>query len=98
MAHYKVRSSSNQKVFRICGYGLIGLLLLFLVFSQTEWVEVDDQLSHAIGWIAVGLLAIGMIGVFVLISKESMEQFWQKVSFDVEENKIIRVLKGQAPI
>lgn len=98
MAHYTVQSSSrqNQKMFRICGYSLMVLMLLFLGLSQADFL--DDRWSHTLGWIAMSLLGLALIGVYVLIFKESMDKYWQKVSFDVVENKIVRVVDGQAQI
>ena len=98
MAHYTVQSSSrqNQKMFRICGYGLMILMLLFLSLSRADWI--DDRWSHALGWIAMSLLGLALIGVYVLIFKESMNKYWQKVSFDVVENKIVRAIEGQISI
>ena len=99
MAHYTVRSSSStNKVFRICGYGLIGLLLLLLVPSQTKWIDLDDRWSHALGWTAEGLLFLGMIGFFVLMFEDSWNRVWQKVSFEVVANRIVRVMEGRANI
>jgi len=98
MAHYTVQSNSrqNQKMFRISGYSLMVLMLLFLGLSQTDWL--DDRWSHTLGWIAMSLLGLALIGVYVLILKESMNKYWQKVSFDVVENKFVRVVDAQAPI
>ena len=98
MPHYTVRSSSNQKVFLICGYGLMGLMLLLLLIALTNWMELDDRWSHAIAWTVASLLVLGLIGVFVLIFRDSMNKFRQKVSFDVVENKVVRRIEGQVPI
>jgi hypothetical protein len=98
MAHYTVQSSSgqNQKLFRICGYGLMVLMLLFLGVSRTNWI--NDHWSHPLGWTGGSLLVLALIGVPVLILKDSMNKLWQNVSFDIVENKIVRVMEGQAPI
>ena len=96
--HYTVPSSSSQtqKLFRICGYGLTLLMLFLLGLSRTNWI--NDRWSHALGWVAMSLLVLAFIGIPVLIFKDSMNQFWQKVSFDVVENKIVRVMEGRLPI
>jgi hypothetical protein len=96
VTHYTVQPSSNQKLFRICAYGSIGLMLILLAFSQSEWL--DDRLSHAIGWSAVGLLIVLMVGVYVFILIESVDKAWQKMSFDLADGKIIRVMEGRQPI
>jgi hypothetical protein len=96
VTHYIVPPSSNQKLFRICAYGSIGLMLILLAFSRSEWL--DDRLSHAIGWSAVGLLIVVMVGVYVFIFRDSVDKAWQKVSFDLTDGKIIRVMEGRPPI
>lgn len=98
MTRYVVPPSSNQKVFRICAYGLIGLMLICLALSQTRWLDLDDRVSHAVGWSAIGLLISGMVGIYVLIFRESVDKVWRKLSFDVTDQRIIRELEGQPPI
>lgn len=96
MTHYIVRPSSNQKLFRICAYGSIGLLLILLVFSQSDWL--DDRLSHTLGWGALGLLTVVMVGVYVFIFRDSVDKAWRKVSFDLTDGKIMRTMEGRPPI
>jgi len=96
VTHYIVPPSSNQRLFRVCAYGSIGLMLILLVFSRSEWL--DDRLSHAIGWSAVGLLILVMVGVYVFIFRDGVDKAWQKVSFDLTDGKIIRVIEGRPPI
>jgi hypothetical protein len=96
VTHYIVRPSSNQKLFRICAYGSIGLMLILLTFSRFEWL--NDRLSHAIGWSAVGLLIVVMVGVYVVIFGDSADKAWRKVSFDLTDGKIVRVMEGWPPI
>jgi len=79
----------------VCAYGSVGLILVVLVLSR---LELDDRVSDAIGWSAVGLLMAVMLGVFILIFRDSVDKFWQKVSFDVTDDKIIRLLEGRSPI
>jgi len=90
MMRYAVPPNQNQKVFRIFAYGSIGLMLIFLALSQSEWLT-NDRISHAIGWSAMGLLIVFMGGVFVLIAKESALRAWQKHAFDLADQKIVRV-------
>jgi hypothetical protein len=92
MAHYIVPPSSNQKLFRLCAYGSIGLMLIFLALSRSKWLELDDRLSHVIGWSAVSMLIVGMVGIYVLIFRDSVDRVWRKVSFDLTDGKIIRVM------
>jgi hypothetical protein len=96
VTHYIVPLGSNQKLFRICAYGSIGLMLIFLAFSQSEWL--DDRLSHAIGWSAIGLLIVVMVGVCVFSIRDSVDKVCQKMSFDLADGKIIRVMEGRQPI
>jgi hypothetical protein len=98
MAHYIVPPSSNQRLLRLCAYGSIGLMLLFLALSRSRWLELDDRLSHALGWSAVGMLIVGMVGIYVLIFRDSVGKVWRKVSFDLTDEKIIRVMDGRPPI
>jgi hypothetical protein len=71
-------------------------MLILLAFSRSEWL--DDRLSHAIGWSAVGLLIVVMVGVYVFIFRDSVEKTWRDVSFDLTDGKIIRVTEGRPPI
>jgi hypothetical protein len=71
-------------------------MLILLAFSQSEWL--DDRLSHAIGWSAAGLLIVLMVGVYVFILIDSVDKAWQKMSFDLADGKIIRVMEGRQPI
>jgi hypothetical protein len=71
-------------------------MLILLAFSRSEWL--DDRLSHAIGWSAVGLLIVVMVGVYVFIFRESVDKAWRNVSFDLTDGKIIRVMEGRPPI
>ena len=96
MAHYVVPPSSNQKLFRLCAYGSIGLMLILLAISRSTWL--DDRLSYAIGWSAVGLLIVVMVGVYVFIFRDSVDKAWRKISFDLTDAKIIRVMEGRPPI
>jgi hypothetical protein len=98
MTRYIVSPSSNQKVFRICAYGSIGLMLIVLALSQSKWLELDDRVSHAIGWGATGLLIVGMVGVLVLIYRDSVDKAWRNASFDLTDGKIIRAMQGRPPI
>ena|ERR1700674_1959773 len=98
MTRYIVPPSTNQKLFRLCAYGSIGLMLIFLALSRSKWLELDDRLSHAIGWSAVGMLIVGMVGIYVLIFRDSVDKVWWKVSFDLADGKIIRVMEGRPPI
>jgi hypothetical protein len=98
MTLYSVRPNKNQKVFRIFSYGSIGLMLIFLSLSQSAWLELNDRISHAIGWSAMGLLIVFMGGVFVLIAKESAQRAWQKYAFDLADQKIVRVSEDSPPI
>ena len=91
-----VPPSSSQKLFRICAYSSIGLMLIMLAFSRAEWL--DDRLSHAIGWSGLGLLILVMVGVYVFIFRHSVHKAWRKVSFDLTDGKIIRVVEGRPPI
>ncbi len=97
MTRYSVRPNKNQKVFRIFSYGSIGLMLIFLALSQSEWL-VNDRISHAIGWSAMGLLIVFMGGVFVLIAKESAQRAWQKYAFDLADQRIVRVREGSPSV
>jgi hypothetical protein len=71
-------------------------MLILLAFSRSEWL--DDRLSHAIGWSAVGLLIVVMVGVYAFIFRDSVDQAWRKVSFDLTDGKIIRVTEGRPQI
>lgn len=71
-------------------------MLILLAFSQSAWL--DDRLSHALGWSAVGLLIVMMVGVCVLIFRDSVDKAWRKVSFDLTDGKIIRLMEGRPPI
>jgi hypothetical protein len=71
-------------------------MLILLAFSRSEWL--NDRLSHAIGWSAVGLLIVVMVGVYVFIFRESVDKAWRNVSFDLTDGKIIRVMEGRPPI
>ncbi len=88
--------NSNQKLFRICAYGSIGLMLILLAFSQSE--SLDDRQSQAMGWSAVGLLIVVMLGIYVFIIRDSVDKFWRKMTFDLSDGKIIRVMEGRQPI
>jgi hypothetical protein len=94
MTHYTVPRNSNPKLFRICAYGSIGLMLLVLAMSR---LELDDRIGHAIGWSAWGLLAAGLVGVYVLIFRDGISKSWQKISFDLTHDKIICLLEGRPP-
>ena len=72
VTHYIAPPSSNQKLFRICAYRSIGLMLILLAFSRSNWL--DDRLSHAIGWGAVSLLIVVMVGVYVSIFRDSVDK------------------------
>lgn len=71
-------------------------MLISLAFSQSEWL--DDRQSHAIGWSAIGFLIVVMAGVFVFIIRDSVDKVWQKMSFDLADGKIIRVMEGRQPL
>ena len=71
-------------------------MLILLAFSRFEWL--DQRLSHAIGWSAVGLLIVVMVGVYVFIFRDSVDKAWRKVSFDLTDGKIIRVMEGRPTI
>jgi hypothetical protein len=71
-------------------------MLIMLAFSRAEWL--DDRLSHAIGWSALGLLILVMVGVYVFIFRDSVDKAWRKVSFDLTDGTIIRVVEGRPPI
>jgi hypothetical protein len=71
-------------------------MLILLAFSKSEWL--DDRLSHAIGWSAVGLLIVVMVGVYLFIFRDSVDKTWRKMSFDLTDGKIIRVMEGRPPI
>jgi hypothetical protein len=71
-------------------------MLILFAFSRSEWP--DDRLSHAMGWGAVGLLIVVMVGVYVFIFRESVDKAWRKASFDVTDGKIIRVMEGRPPM
>ena len=71
-------------------------MLILLAFSRSEWL--DDRLSHAIGWSAVGLLIVVMVGVYVFIFRDSVDKAWRKASFDLTDGKIIRLMEGRPPI
>ena len=86
----------NQKAFRIFAYGSIGTMLTLLLISESGWVDSDATI-HAMGWAEVGLLIMFMGGVFVLIARNSVWQFWQKVAFDLADDKIIRA-KENSPL
>jgi hypothetical protein len=98
MTRYTVPSDTNPKAFRICGYGSIGLMLLFLVLSHSEWLELNDRASHVMGWAAGGVLVLGLVGIWVLIVKDSLNKAWQKVAFDLADDRIIRISEGRQPI
>jgi hypothetical protein len=98
MTRYTVPPDTNLKAFRICAYGSIGLMLLFLVLSRSEWLELNDRASHVMGWTAVSLLVLGLVGIWVLIVKDSFNKAWQKVAFDLADDKIIRIGEGNQPI
>jgi hypothetical protein len=72
------------------------LMLILLAISQSEWL--DDRQRHAIVWSAIGLLIVAMLGVFVFIIRDSVDKVWQKMSFDLANGKIIRVMEGRQPI
>jgi hypothetical protein len=67
-------------------------MLILLAFSRSEWL--DDRLSHAIGWSAVGLLIVVMVGVYVFIIRASLDKAWRKVSFDLTDGEIVRVMES----
>jgi len=94
MKRYVVPPNSNQKLFRTFAYSCIGLMLIVLALSQWEWQGLNDRVSHALGWGAVGLLILFMGGVFFLVVKNSVQSVWQKVAFDVADQKIIRLREG----
>jgi hypothetical protein len=94
MTHYTVPRNSNPKVFRIFAYTSVGLVLIVLGLSR---LELDDRVSHAIGWSAGGLLVVGILGVFVLIFRDGIDKFWQKASFDMTDDKIICLFEGRPP-
>jgi hypothetical protein len=71
-------------------------MLILLAFSRSEWL--DDRLSHAIGWSAVGLLIVVMVGVYVFIFRDSVDKAWRNVSFDLTDGKIIRVTEGRPSV
>jgi hypothetical protein len=71
-------------------------MLILLAFSRSEWL--DDRLSHAIGWSAVGLLIVVMVGVYVFIFRDSVDKAWRNASFDLTDGKIIRLMEGRPPI
>jgi hypothetical protein len=71
-------------------------MLILLAVSRSEWL--DDRLSQAIGWSAVGLLILVMVGVYVFIFRDSVDKAWRKVSYDLTDGKIIRVVEGRSPI
>ena len=71
-------------------------MLILLAFSRFEWL--DDRLSQAMGWSAVGLLIVVMVGVYVFIFTDSVDKAWRKVSFDLTDGKIIRVMEERPPI
>jgi hypothetical protein len=98
MAHYTVPSNSGrtQKLFRICGYGLTSLMLVLLGLSQVSWL--NDRWSHALGWAAMSLLVLALTGIPVLIFSDTVNQFWRKISFEIVDNKIVRLMEGRAPI
>jgi hypothetical protein len=98
MTRYAVPPDINLKTFRICAYGSIGLMLLFLVLSRSEWLELNDRASHVMGWAAVGLLVLGLVGIWVLMVKDSLNKAWQKVTFDLADDKITRISEGAQPI
>ena len=98
MTRYIVPPSSNQKMFRIYAYGSIGLMLIVLALSQSTWAGLDDRVSHAIGWVAIGLFWVVIVGALVLIYRESIDKVWRKVSFDLTDGKIIRVMDGRPPL
>jgi hypothetical protein len=73
-------------------------MLIVLALSQSKWPGLDDRVSHVIGWGTAGLLIVGMVGVFVLIFRDSVDKAWQNASFDLTDGQIIRVMEGRAPI
>jgi hypothetical protein len=95
MSRYAVPSRTNQKLFRVCAYGSIGLMLVCLALSR---LDLDDRASHMIGWVSEGLLALGMLGVIVLVYRDSFDKLWQKMTFDLTDEKIVRMMEGQPPI
>lgn len=94
MTNYPVRRKSNLKAFRMFAYGSVGLMLIVLALSR---LELDDRVSRVIGWGAGGLLVAGMLAVFVLLFKNSIDEFWQEASFDVTDDKIICLFEGRPP-
>ncbi len=73
-------------------------MLILLGLSQSAWVEVNDPISHAIGWSAIGLLIVFMGGVLVLIVRDSAQRVWQKETFDLADQRIVRVKEGSPSI
>ena len=98
MKRYLVPPNSNQKLFRTFAYSCIGLMLIFLAISRTEWQGLNDRASHALGWGAVGLLILFMGGVFFLIVKNSVQSVWQREAFDLADQKIVRLSEGKPSI
>ena len=94
MNRYVVPPNPNQKLFRTFAYGCIGLMLISLAISRSEWQGLNDRVSHALGWGAVGLLILFMGGVFFLIAKNSVQSAWQKAAFDLADQKISRLREG----
>jgi hypothetical protein len=81
MTLYAVPRRSNNKVFRTFAYGSVGLMLIFV----------------ALGWNPVGLLVAIMLGVFLLLFKDSIDKSWRKASFDVSDDRIIGLFEGRPP-
>lgn len=73
-------------------------MLIFLGLSQSKWPELDDRMSHAVGWAAASLLILFLGGIFVLIYEDSVQKAWQNVAFDFADQKITRFREGWPPI
>ena len=92
MTRYAVPPNTNRKAFRVWASGSIGLMLLFLILSR---LDLSDRVGILLGWSGIGILFLGLLSVLVLIYRESFAKLWEKTTFDLNDETIVRTMDGK---
>jgi hypothetical protein len=95
MTVYEVPATSPyQRAFRILAWGAIGMLMGILIFSFYEPAGINDSTNHPLGWLAVAIVLVAIVGTIIFGMKEGSWKLMRMLRFEVSDGKIIEMRGG----